>query len=662
MLGVTGCEDSRDELGAAPGSTHALRNRPNVILITIDTLRADRLALHGYGEGHTPNLTRLANRGVVFERGRSHAPITLPSHASILTGLYPPQHGARTNGNTQLSREHTTLAERLKAVGYRTGAFVSAFVLDSRFGLDQGFDHYDDDLEDGRTKWSSFGVKDRRAGTTVDRAIAWLDEPQAENEDPTFVWLHLYDPHYDYDPPAPFNSLAEPYDGEIAYADAQLARLLGHLELQGRLDDSLVIVTSDHGESFGEHGEQTHSLFVYEATQHVPMIVQFPNRAHAGKRSPATARHIDIVPTVLSVLGVDTSEPLVGRSLLSAVEAEEPAWMTESYAEAILPQDQFGWSPLFALEQDGFKYIAAPRPELYDLRQDQHERTDLSGLHEEQTATMADTLEAMLAKIDPAPTSHDEMSPATRAQLAALGYINPESIREEDRGRDPKDMIEVHTAQERMRRSIDAGKHEHALKLGRSLLRIDPRNPSVARDVAACLAELGRWEEAIEAYQFVHELAPNESAAWIGLAKVRFRGLRDFDEAARDLERAAALRPDDPALDGIRGDLLHEQGRFVEAEQAYRRAIEAGEQSPSYLLGWSSALNRLGQLDAARDAVERAIRLDPSNPIAHFNHGVILHGVGLSAAARGALTEASRLDPNATPAQQLLASIVSTRH
>ncbi len=641
----------------AVGGNHDSNQQPDLLLITIDTLRADRLPLYGYQKISTPHLDALAEQSVVFAKAAAHTPITLPSHACILTGLYPPQHGVRNNGSFYARPELNTMAEMLKVHGYRTAAFISAFVLDSRFGLDQGFEHYDDDLVDGRRRFSKFGVKDRRAENTVSRVLAWLDRTEMKKQaSPIFIWAHLYDPHFAYEPPEPFRSrYSHPYDGEIAYTDQQIGRLLDGLKKSGRFDDTLIVVTGDHGESLGEHGESTHSLFVYEATQWVPLIIKLPAGLYGGRRFEGLVRHIDILPTIVHALSVekrpgDLTESLPGTSLLSRMEGTEIAPVPESYAEAYLPKDQFGWSALFAWRDDRHKYIEAPTSELYDLVGDPTEQRNLISVKPPRASSYREKLRALQARLAPVSgvdLARNEMDEETKAKLKALGYLSGSEPSSMEQGKDPKEMVHLYEAREAAHRHMEQGAYEKAILILRRVLEEDPTNPSTHNDLASVFAELERWKEAEKEYRRARDLAPKRSDFYRGLAKVYFKGLRDFKAAKREIDAAFALASHNPSLWTLKGDFLHAQGKMAEAAQHYRQAVEKGEQNASLFTGYASALTNLGQLDEARKMAEEALRIDNENVIAHYNLGVILEGLGTPEKAEAAYRTAIRLQPQA---------------
>ena len=384
-----------------------------VVLITLDTTRADRLPPYGLMDVATPGLDRLAREGVLFQQALSVAPLTLPAHTSLLTGILPPGHGVRDNADELLASTFTPRAEVLHDRGFRTGAFVGSIVLNADRGLAQGFDRYSGVVDDGQPaahRWQ------RRGDAVMADAIAWLD---AIGDERFFMWTHLYDPHRPYEPPEPFRSRhSDPYIGEIAFADSQIARLLDVLERRQLLDRTLIVVTADHGESLGDHGERDHGIFVYESVLRVPLIIRAPG-GRPG-RVDRVVRLIDVMPTVLDVLGLELPR-MDGVSLRAALEGSQPPPDLDAYAESLYPR-KFGWSPVRALRDGRFKLIDAPRPELYDLERDPFEEHNVY----EQRPAIANGMSRRLnelagPRVDPGPEA--VASGELRERLAALGYV-----------------------------------------------------------------------------------------------------------------------------------------------------------------------------------------------------------------------------------------------
>ena len=384
-----------------------------VVLITLDTARADRLSPYGFGGAAMPALDRLAGSGVVFDQAATVAPLTLPAHTSLLTGLLPPHHGVRENASPPLGEDHVTMAEILRAHHYRTAAFVGSAILDPDRGLRQGFQEYEALAYDAAKPLSPRGAAvQRRGGTVIDDAIRWLDEV---GDAPFFLWAHLYDPHRPYAAPEPFASRHDPYLAELAYADAQIGRLLDSLQRRDLLDRVIVVVTADHGESLGEHREMDHGVFLYESVLRVPLIVRAPGLAPS--RVPDLVRITDVMPTVLDLLHLPVPS-LDGISIVEIMHGRRRAGL-EAYAESLYPQ-RHGWAPLFSLRDDRFKFIDAPSPELYDLQRDPFEQRNLFEQRQALAVALRSRLRAQLAR--PRPDGVGIPDDDLRARLAALGY------------------------------------------------------------------------------------------------------------------------------------------------------------------------------------------------------------------------------------------------
>ena len=394
---------------------------PNVILITIDTVRADHLGCYGATDVKTPTLDALARDGVVFERAISQVPLTWPSHAAILTGTYPFQNGVQDFTGQPLDPRFRSVAQVFKQQGYATGAVVSAFVLDRSWGLSRGFDFYDDAFSAETFRQKDIGLVDRRAGDSITHAISWLQKPTRR---PFFFWLHLYDPHSPYDPPEPFRTQyrSHPYDGEIAYADHELGRLVAWLKQNRLYDRTAIVVLSDHGESLGEHGEKEHGFFVYNSTIHIPLIVKPPagSRIRPG-RVAAPVETVAVAPTLTRLAGMkDEIQKQFPHPGLLEDKSEDAA-----YSESFYAFSSFGWSPLHALQTTRYHYIQAPTRELYDVVADPQEKNNLAP---QQTATVAvldDKLQSLLRQnpFKPGEPGTSGLSPDALEKLQALGYV-----------------------------------------------------------------------------------------------------------------------------------------------------------------------------------------------------------------------------------------------
>jgi choline-sulfatase len=426
-------------ISVAAGASWSWRPGPiALVIITLDTTRADRLPVYGFMHAPMPALERLAREGVVFDQATSVAPLTLPAHCSLFTGLFPPAHGVRDNADRPLAADRTTLAEILRGRGFRTGAFVGSVVLDADRGLAQGFDEYSG-VTTGKTAAPSFPVRRRGADAVVSDALRWIE---TQDDRPFFAWVHLYDPHKPYNPPEPFRSqYSDPYLAEIAFADAQIGRLLAALEHRKILDRTIVVVAGDHGEALGEHGERDHGIFVYESVLHVPLIVRVPDIS--PRRLPGVVRLVDVMPTVLDLLRVPRPQ-VDGVSLAATMRGEAPQPELDAYSESQYPR-RLGWSPLRALRVDRYKLIEAPRPELYDLERDPFEQHNV---YDERPGVAA-ALARRLASFDPIVKASDDLSdymPSAELQqrIASLGYVGSNGSGAAARTAglpDPKDCI-----------------------------------------------------------------------------------------------------------------------------------------------------------------------------------------------------------------------------
>ena len=439
-------------LGSLPSGVK--QSELNVVVITLDTTRADRLGAYGY-RVQTPNLDGLAREGVLFEQTESVTPLTLPAHGSLFTGRFPPSHGVRGNGGFFSDADHTTLAEVLKERGFQTGGFVGAYVLDSTWGLDQGFDTYLDGFDAPTFKWRSHGHLQRRADEVIDSALAWLDHAASSR---FFAWLHFYDPHAPYEPPEPYATMHadEPYVGEIGFVDAQIGRVLAFLGQRDLVDRTIVVAVGDHGESLGEHGERTHGFFIYESAMRVPFIVRAPFGKMRGRRVSDIVRTVDVMPTVLDMLGMPSPPGIEGTSLVPLMTGAVRELGLDAYAETLYPLHRFGWSDLRMLRSGRFKLIAAPRPELYDLAVDPREQLNLYDQQRALGQRLATRLRQMEERFASRaiPGAAAEPTADQLARLATLGYVGRAvtgaSGADNREGRaDPKDQIDLYNSMTR---------------------------------------------------------------------------------------------------------------------------------------------------------------------------------------------------------------------
>jgi arylsulfatase A-like enzyme/Flp pilus assembly protein TadD len=578
-----------------------------VLFVTLDTTRADRLGSYGYASAATPNLDALAARGVRFDQAQSTAPITLPSHASMFTGLYPPLHGVRYNGTFRIADDRQTLAEVLKAAGYRTGAVPAAFPVAADTGLAQGFDTYQD-LFSGPDRASLPDTAQRSAADVARLGEAWLRE---HGKGRFFLWLHFYDPHDPYEPPEPWASRlrGRPYDGEIAYVDNEVGRVLRTLTEMGALDDTLIVVAGDHGEGLGDHREPTHKNLVYQSTMRVPLIVKPPGRTKARVVDEPVSL-VDLMPTVLDYAGVPAPAEVQGTSLRKAIAGEAPP-RRPLYFESLAGALSFGWAPLHGLRRGAYKYIEAPVPELYDLAADPGETSNLHGTHAEVAADLRQELKQTSDAWDAAGGGESASAPMdaeTRDRLASLGYLGGGALPSKDAGgRDPKDLAHLEGPILEGKRRSKAQEWEGALAIFRNVLREDPDNRFALGEAANAALAVRSFVEAETFARRMTERYPDEVQAWTLLGDALIEQ-RLAVPAAEAMTKAAGIHAGDR---GIRYRLvlaLFLAGRNGDAVAAAR--VPAGEKTvpmPATRVVEAAALLRLREAAQADAALDRAI-------------------------------------------------------
>jgi len=620
----------------APGATLLLaalallagcgRTEPErVVLVTIDTLRADHVGAYGDPDARTPTLDGLAEQGVLFETALSPVPLTLPTHASLLTALDPPRHGVRHNSVFSLDPGIPTLAERMQASGRATAAFVGALVLHHRFGLDRGFDVYDDRMGERRSSRVS-GFAERRADAVVDAVLDWLETAPER----FFLWVHFYDPHADYDPPMAYavGFASRPYDGEIAFADAELGRMLAAIDARFDPDGTWVTVTSDHGESLGEHGEPTHSFTLYDATQKVPLVMRGPGLP-AGLRVAAPARLIDVAPTLLAGIGAPPLPDVDGRDLAPLVAGRETEPRV-AYMETLATKLELGWAPLFALRDDRHKYIRAPRPELYDLPRDPGELENLAPSAPQATARWEATLARELEGERPLVPSV-ALSEADRNQLESLGYLVPDAAAVEAAARaptgpDPKDEIWLLDVLLRAARHIGRDRGAEALAV---LAEAGDRGGAQVAGLRAQAALVAGDAVAAEAHaREALALAPDRSDTRLMLGEALL-AQRRFDAAAEVLLRAREDAPESSrAIVGL-ARVAEARGEREEAIGLLRLALRPEAGRAAGVPGFDAALEalNLGQMSVAMrcGAIDQLAKHRSGGPFLAFVQVVNAH-------------------------------------
>jgi arylsulfatase A-like enzyme/tetratricopeptide (TPR) repeat protein len=613
-------------------------DKPNIILFTLDTTRADHIACYGYPDVRTPNLDALAARGVLFEQAAASSPLTLPSHSSIMTGMYPTYHGVRVNGNNGLSEEQTTIAEVLSGRGYQTGAFIGSFVLDGRWGLKQGFQCYDDPFDLKKYKHVDLGAIQRPGNQVMDAALAWLDGAKAN---PFFAWIHLYDPHAPYEPPEPYHSEYNSrgrvglYDGEIAFMDEQIGRCVSWLQKNGLDKNTVLILIGDHGEGLGSHGEGTHGYFIYEYAVHIPLIVVTPFEKLRGLRIPSQVRAVDVFPTLLEMAKIKAPSKTQGRSLLPLIFHPQKKEESYAYGESMAPNIQFGWSALRSLRTTHYKYIDAPKAELYDLIPDAAEQTNLIQQYPDLVRSMKGELDRLVAETSQgAPTPQAaNLDKDTMERLTALGYIGAPVTAKKTSGSaakvlaDPKDKLSVYLALTTAGELIMKDRYAEAAATLESALREEPTIPQGLVQLATCYVELGRTEEAKAKLDLVLKDDPQNAQALICLANIL------LDEQKREDVIALCKRTlsvDERSVQAyvLLGEVYTDEQNHAQALPYLEKAVEIQPKLTRNRLNLAACLVGLKQYDRAEKLLKEIIQESPTFLLANFNLGLLYEEEG----------------------------------
>ncbi len=611
-----------------------------MVLISIDTLRADHLPVGGASDVSTPALDSLAARGVVFTQAVTVAPLTLPAHASLMTGTYPHFHGVRDNSGYRLPESLPTLAEGFREAGYRTAAFVGSAVLDRSFGLAAGFEHYGDQF--GETAERRGLLAERIAAEVIDEALQWLRRPDRR---PPFAWIHLYDPHSPYR--APGRLAGRGYKGEIEYTDSQLARLFAFLQEEGLWEGALIVVVSDHGEDLGEHGEPTHGFFVYDTVLRVPWLMKLPGGGSAGLRLEGQVSLVDVAPTLGQVLGLPLAPAAQGTGRLGAIVGKSEAG-GDVYAETLYPSLHFGWSPLFALRTARHKFVAAPQRELYDLEQDPGETVNLA----ERESALANRLQSTLQRMqqrwrgEQPEAARQEIDPELRSRLGALGYVTSSGAApaQAGSGADPKQKIGVYARIYQGMEAYTEGDLEAARGHFRSALEQDAEVPLAHDYLGSTYLALGKVGEAIEAYREANRLAPQRVESVSNLAYAHLRA-GQMNEAAAGFELVTRLAPSDWQAWQLLGVAELQLGQFEKAEQAFQEAARRSPTNREVLYNLGTVYQQQGKHLLAVEVLRKLVDLAPQDAEAWNSLATSYEGSGLTGQAEEAYQRALEADP-----------------
>ena len=599
-------------------------NVQNVLLITIDTLRADHVGAYGYAPAQTPNIDRLAREGALFQNAIAHTPLTLPSHSSIMTGLPPYVHGVRDNGGFYLDEKSQTLAETLKSHGFRTGGFISAFVLDRRWGIAQGFDEYFDNFELSKFKMVSMDSVQRKGEETLQQATAWIDKNKASR---FFAWIHLYDPHTPYDPPEPFRSASAQkgmiglYDGEVSYTDNLIGRIRGFLEEQQLLDTTLVVLTADHGESLGEHEESGHGFFIYDATMRVPLVIRMPGA------DPATiqdqVRSLDLYATICDAAGVK-ADPGEGTSLLPLVRGEPFGKRLVAYSESYYPRFHYGWSELKALRTNEYKYIEAPDREFYRLTEDFSERRNIYAQEGKRAQPFQSELAGMLANFGTVkgPQTMDDDSLEKLQALGYIGYVAQTHTSESGVLPDPKSKIGLYNRIKIAQMFSAEGKHQEAFQNIRTVLGEDDRILEAHLVLGNLYSKEKKYEDARKSFQNALKYNPDYVSAIFALAQV-YKDEGNLEAAKAGFRHLMEKDPRDSKAYFNLADIAVKERKFEEALSYLRKVVELAPDQAISRSRLGASYVELKMYDRAIPELQKALELNSRMPNVHFNLALI---------------------------------------
>ncbi len=629
LMALTSCRNPGSPAAKVSTDSKADFKDYNLVLVTIDTLRADRLHCYGNKSTKTPTLDGIADRGARFVNAVAQAPLTPPSHASIFTGTNPNVHQVRNTGGFKLKPSSMTLARILKAHGRDTAAFVGASVLKSSFGFNLGFDTYDDQMPKATDSRDERESPERRAEVVVDHAVKWLSSQSGR---PYFLWVHLYDPHEPYNPPEPFRQQYRDnlYDGEIAYTDEQLGRLLNAVAEKSPPAKTIVVVVADHGESLGDHGEFNHGVFLYDSTLRIPLLMAGPGIPQSTITQQV--RSIDILPTILDLLGGQSPEQCQGTTLTPSFHGKSVD-TNVSYEETLYPKMNMGWAELRGIRTDHWKYVRAPQPELYDLETDSAEKSNVIATHQDEAQELDSRLEKLSrirATSDAEPVAATRMDSETRNQLKSLGYLSGAvsgEVHLDGKGDDPKTRTATLLA---FQRALGPDSHKLSaakrIDLLRRALSEDSKNPSLYFYLAAEYEQAGQYDEAISTCESAAKHGVMNGRLLARLGDLYLRSGRK-EQAIAAYEKAEQYDPSDIESQTNLGTAYLETGKPSDAERCFRRVLMTEDYAPAHNgLGLLAIQRRDG--DTARAQFEKAVAMDPSLVEAQLNLGLLYKMAG----------------------------------
>jgi arylsulfatase A-like enzyme/Tfp pilus assembly protein PilF len=620
----------------------------NVILITLDTTRADRIGCYGFKNIETPTIDMFAARGIRFEDCISTTPLTLPAHTSIMTGTLPPFHGVRDNGGFVVPAGIETLAKLFKGKGYATSAFVAAYVLDSHWGLSRGFDVYYDRFDLSKFETISLGNVQRPGNEVIDQVLPWLEQNKGRK---FFTWVHLYDPHTPYEPPAPYDKLyaEHPYLGEIAFADSQIGRLWQYLEAHGLTENLFLVFAADHGESLGEHEEGSHGFFVYQAAVRVPLIFVTPFPKLQGLVSPGVVSIADIMPTICEMAGIPVPPQVQGKSLAPAFFNPKRTPGRYAYAETFYPRFHYGWSELQSIQDARYKLILAPVPELYDLVADPREEKNLVYLEKKVFEDMSAAAQKFIAKSSENAYEFDlrKIDEETREKLAALGYIgsftDPAKLKGKKLG-NPREKIGVFNELNRAREIGMSGQAEEAIKIVKGIIATDP-------DVTDAYFALGniyfkgrRFKEAIVQFLAAFEKKPDDAFTVINVAN-SYIAMRKFDEAEAFVLDYFKKGFSDAQLYHLLGNMNFVQKKYDKAIPYFEKCLSLNDQSVASHIALAAIYINQINLVKADEHIQAALRINPEQTNVHYNLAQLLEKQGRMREAADAYLQEIRISP-----------------